>query len=127
MDNVKRFVLLMRLRRCTYSVVQQCAIYARLYGLDVKRGWAISNGEACRHYWVEGKGAQYDIGKAYAALFAKDLADVDVTLSDTVDDGLKILDPDETNDKHYDMYVNDPKSFWKMTPSFKLNKDLKTD
>lgn len=126
MDPLKRFVLTLRLRKTQYTVVEQCALFARLVGGQVVQGWACSKNEACLHHWVEHGDQVYDVGKAYTLLFEPELASVETRLLRTIEDDVQPIGEKEPiiqrNRELYDLLVNDPKKFWKDIKPFKFPK-----
>lgn len=125
MDPLKRFVLTLRLRNTKYMVMEQCALFARVIGGRVVKGWACTGGEACQHYWVEHGGQTYDVGRAYTLLFEPALAHVETKLVTTLDEGAKTIGDDEPvvkrNLELYELYTNDLKEFWKGVKKFKYS------
>ena len=127
MDPLKRFVLTLRLRRTSYSVVEQCAIFARLLGVRAKvvQGWACSNNQACQHYWVEYNSEVFDVGRAYSTLFEPSLAAIQTQLITSLDGAIEVIGDDDPIIKHnrelYTLYTDDPKTFWKGVKPFKYS------
>jgi len=122
MESVKRIAMRMKLRKVEGSVVHHCAILCKL--LDVKahvvKGFCVSPGDVCEHYWVrtDAEGLDLDIGMAYATLFSPDLADMRTVLLEEIPPELASIEvkkqPDNAN--LYDLYVTDPKTFWQEAP-----------
>jgi hypothetical protein len=123
MESVKRIAMRMKLRKVEGSIVHHCAILCKL--LDVKahvvKGFCVSPGDVCEHYWVrtDAEGLDLDIGMAYATLFSPDLADMRTMLLEEIPPELTSIEvkkqPDNAN--LYDLYVTDPKTFWQEAPS----------
>lgn len=126
MDTLKRFVLTLRVRSTKYTVVEQCAIFARMIEGTVVQGWAESMGTYCRHYWVEKDTVVYDVGKAYSILFEPSLAHVPINLMKTIDENQPCIDDKEPvaqkNRELFDVYTQDPKAFWKGVKPFRAYK-----
>jgi hypothetical protein len=123
MDDLKRFVLTLRVRSTKYTVVEQCAIFARMIEGTVVQGWAESMGTYCRHYWVEKDAAVYDVGKAYSALFEPSLVHIPLNLVKTIDENQSCIDDKEAvaqrNKELFELYTGDPKAFWKGVKPFR--------
>jgi hypothetical protein len=123
MESVKRIAMRMKLRKVEGSVVHHCAILCKL--LDVKahvvKGFCVSPGDVCEHYWVrtDAEGLDLDIGMAYATLFSPDLATMRTVLLEEIPPELASIEvkkqPDNAN--LYDLYVSDPKTFWQEAPT----------
>lgn len=122
MESVKRIAMRMKLRKVEGSVVHHCAILCKL--LDVKahvvKGFCVSPGDVCEHYWVrtDAEGLDLDIGMAYATLFSPELATMRTVLLEEIPPELATIEvkkqPDNAN--LYDLYVSDPKTFWQEAP-----------
>jgi hypothetical protein len=123
MDDLKRFVLTLRVRNTKYTVVEQCAIYARMIGGAVVQGWAESMGTYCRHYWVEKDAAVYDVGKAYSTLFEPSLVHIPINLVKTLPENQSCIDDNEPmakkNQELFELYTSDLKAFWKGVKPFR--------
>jgi hypothetical protein len=122
MESVKRIAMRMKLRKVEGSVVHHCAILCKL--IDVKahvvKGFCVSPGDVCEHYWVrtDAEGLDLDIGMAYATLFSPELATMRTVLLEEIPPELATIEvkkqPDNAN--LYDLYVTDPKTFWQEAP-----------
>lgn len=126
MDALKRFVLTLRLRNTKYTVVEQCAIFARMIEGTVVQGWATTLGSACcQHYWVVAPDGQtVDVGRAYSTLFSPELGVLQVQLSTAnPGEGTETIGFDEPisqrNRELFELYTQDPKAFWKQVKPFR--------
>jgi len=123
MESVKRIAMRMKLRKVEGSIVHHCAILCKLLNVKahVVKGFCISPGDVCEHYWVrtDAEGLDLDIGMAYATLFSPDLAIMRTMLLEEIPPELASIEvkkqPDNAN--LYELYVTDPKTFWSEAPS----------
>lgn len=122
MESVKRIAMRMKLRKVEGTVVHHCAILCKL--LDVKahvvKGFCVSPGDVCEHYWVrtDAEGLDLDIGMAYATLFSPELETMRTVLLEEIPPELTGVEVKKQPDNAllYDLYVSDPKTFWKEAP-----------
>lgn len=122
MESVKRIAMRMKLRKVEGSVVHHCALLCKL--LDVKahvvKGFCVSPGDVCEHYWVrtDEEGLDLDIGMAYATLFSPELATMRTMLLEEIPPELATIEvkKQEDNARLYELYVTDPKTFWSEAP-----------
>jgi hypothetical protein len=122
MESVKRIAMRMKLRKVEGSIVHHCALLCRL--LDVKahvvKGFCVSPGDVCEHYWVrtDAEGLDLDIGMAYATLFSPELATMRTMLLEEIPPELATIEvkkqPENAN--LYELYTTDPKTFWQEAP-----------
>ena len=123
MESVKRIAMRMKLRKVEGSVVHHCALLCRL--LDVKahvvKGFCVSPGDVCEHYWVrtDEEGLDLDIGMAYATLFSPELATMQTVLLEEIPPELASIEvkKQEDNATLYELYTTDPKTFWQEAPT----------
>jgi hypothetical protein len=120
----------MKLRKVEGSIVHHCAMLCKL--LDVKahvvKGFCVSPGDVCEHYWVrtDEEGLDLDIGMAYATLFSPELADMRTMLLEEIPPELASIEVKKQDDnaRLYELYTTDPKTFWAEAPvsvrSFRL-------
>jgi len=123
--DVKRLAMLMKLRKVSGTVVHHCAILRKLMaesGIETKivKGYCVSPGEVCEHYWVRTveEGLDMDIGLELAKLYTPDLADMKTMLLETLPaelSSVKVL-KQEDNERLYELYETDPKTFWNEAP-----------
>jgi hypothetical protein len=130
MESVKRIAMRMKLRKVEGSIVHHCAMLCKL--LDVKahvvKGFCVSPGDVCEHYWVrtDEEGLDLDIGMAYATLFSPELADMRTMLLEEIPPELASIEVKKQDDnaRLYELYTTDPKTFWAEAPvsvrSFRL-------
>ena len=112
----------MKLRKVEGSVVHHCALLCRL--LDVKahvvKGFCVSPGDVCEHYWVrtDEEGLDLDIGMAYATLFSPELASMRTMLLEEIPSELANIEVKKQDDnaRLYELYTTDPKTFWAEAP-----------
>ena len=122
MESVKRIAMRMKLRKVEGSVVHHCALLCRL--LDVKahvvKGFCVSPGDVCEHYWVrtDEEGLDLDIGMAYATLFSPELASMRTMLLEEIPPELANIEVKKQDDnaRLYELYTTDPKTFWAEAP-----------
>jgi hypothetical protein len=123
--DVKRLAMLLKLRKVGGTVVHHCAILQKLLkerGVDsqVVKGFCISPGEVCEHYWVEtlNEGLHMDIGLELAKLHSPELTMLRTMLLETVPDELKDVQvlKQEDNERLFELYQTDPKTFWAEAP-----------
>lgn len=118
MESVKRIAMRMKLRKVEGSVVHHCALLCKV--LDVKayvvKGFCVSPGDVCEHYWVrtDEEGLDLDIGMAYATLFSPELATMQTVLLEEIPPELATIEvkKQEDNATLYELYTTDPKTFW---------------
>jgi hypothetical protein len=123
MESVKRIAMRMKLRKVEGSIVHHCALLCKL--LDVKahvvKGFCVSPGDVCEHYWVrtDAEGLDLDIGMAYATLFSPELATMRTMLLEEIPAELTNIEvkKQEDNARLYELYTTDPKTFWIEAPS----------
>jgi hypothetical protein len=123
MESVKRIAMRMKLRKVEGSVVHHCALLCRL--LDVKahvvKGFCVSPGDVCEHYWVrtDEEGLDLDIGMAYATLFSPELASMRTMLLEEIPSELANIEVKKQDDnaRLYELYTTDPKTFWAEAPA----------
>jgi hypothetical protein len=123
MESVKRIAMRMKLRKVEGSVVHHCALLCRL--LDVKahvvKGFCVSPGDVCEHYWVrtDEEGLDLDIGMAYATLFSPELATMRTMLLEEIPSELANIEVKKQDDnaRLYELYTTDPKTFWAEAPA----------
>jgi len=123
MESVKRIAMRMKLRKVEGSIVHHCALLCKL--LDVKahvvKGFCVSPGDVCEHYWVrtDAEGLDLDIGMAYATLFSPELATMRTMLLEEIPAELANIEVKKQDDNAnlYDLYVTDPKTFWQEAPT----------
>jgi hypothetical protein len=123
MESVKRIAMRMKLRKVEGSIVHHCALLCRL--LDVKahvvKGFCVSPGDVCEHYWVrtDDEGLDLDIGMAYATLFSPELATMRTMLLEEIPTELANIEVKKQDDnaRLYELYLTDPKTFWTEAPS----------
>lgn len=123
MESVKRIAMRMKLRKVEGSVVHHCALLCRL--LDVKahvvKGFCVSPGDVCEHYWVrtDEEGLDLDIGMAYATLFSPELASMRTMLLEEIPSELANIEvkKQDDNERLYELYTTDPKTFWAEAPA----------
>lgn len=123
--DVKRLAMLMKLRKVSGTVVHHCAILRKLMaesGIETKivKGYCVSPGEVCEHYWVRTveEGLDMDIGLEIAKLYTPDLADMQTMLLEELPvelSNVKVL-KQEDNERLYELYQTDPKTFWTESP-----------
>jgi len=122
MESVKRIAMRMKLRKVEGTVVHHCAMLCK--HLDVKahvvKGYCVSPGDVCEHYWVrtDDEGLDLDIGMAYATLFSPELASMRTMLLEEVPSELADVEvkKQEDNARLYELYLTDPKTFWQEAP-----------
>lgn len=108
---------------------------AQKIGARVVHGYCISAGEICEHYWIrtEPDGLDLDIGFELACLYSPELLALKTVLLEDFPVGLKDQDgkePDvlrqEDNQRLFELYETDPKTFWREAPinvrNFSINK-----
>ena len=123
MESVKRIAMRMKLRKVEGSIVHHCALLCRL--LDVKahvvKGFCVSPGDVCEHYWVrtDDEGLDLDIGMAYATLFSPELATMRTMLLEEIPSELANIEVKKQDDnaRLYELYTTDPKTFWAEAPA----------
>jgi hypothetical protein len=123
MESVKRIAMRMKLRKVEGSIVHHCALLCRL--LDVKarvvKGFCVSPGDVCEHYWVrtDEEGLDLDIGMAYATLFSPELASMRTMLLEEIPPELASIEVKKQDDnaRLYELYTTDPKTFWSEAPT----------
>lgn len=124
--DLKRLAMLMKLRRLSGTVVHHCAILRKLMseaGVETKlvKGFCVSPGEVCEHYWVRtvDEGLDMDIGLELAKLYSPELADMRTMLLEELPVELGHVKPlkQEDNERLYELYVTDPKTFWNEAPN----------
>ena len=92
-------------------------------GIETKltKGFCVSPGEVCEHYWVRtvDEGLDMDIGLELAKLYSPELADMRTMLVEELPVELghvKVL-KQEDNERLYELYETDPKTFWSEAPN----------
>lgn len=123
--DVKRLAMLLKLRKISGTVVHHCAILRKLMtesGIDTKivKGFCVSPGEVCEHYWVRTieEGLDMDIGLETAKLYTPELGDMRTMLLEEIPVDLvnvRVLKQDD-NERLYELYQTDPKTFWNEAP-----------
>ena len=123
--DVKRLAMLMKLRKISGTVVHHCAILRKLMteaGIETQivKGYCVSPGEVCEHYWVRTveEGLDMDIGLEIAKLYTPELADMRTMLLEELPvelSNVKVL-KQEDNERLYELYQTDPKTFWNESP-----------
>jgi hypothetical protein len=139
-QDLKRIAQRMKLNKVSGSVVHHCALLmkylaAQKIGARVVHGYCISPNEICEHYWVrtEPDGLDLDIGFELACLYSPELLALKTVLLEDFPVGLKDQDgkePDvlrqEDNQRLFELYETDPKTFWREAPinvrNFSINK-----
>jgi hypothetical protein len=123
--DVKRLAMLLKLRKISGTVVHHCAILRKLMkerNIETRlvKGFCVSPGEVCEHYWVEtlDEGLHMDIGLELAKMYSPDLGSMNTMLLETLPEELKDVQVlrQEDNERLYDLYQTDPKTFWNETP-----------
>lgn len=123
--DLKRLAMLMKLRRLSGTVVHHCAILRKLMneaGVETKlvKGFCVSPGEVCEHYWVRtiDEGLDMDIGLELAKLYSPELADMRTMLVEELPAELGHVNvlKQEDNNRLYELYETDPKTFWSEAP-----------
>lgn len=123
--DVRRLAMLMKLRKISGTVVHHCAILRKLLTesgvhTTIIKGFCVSPGEVCEHYWVRttDEGLDMDIGLELAKLYSPGLTDMRTMLLEELPKELtdvKVL-KQEDNERLYELYESDPKSFWSESP-----------
>ena len=123
--DLKRLAMTMKLRKISGTVVHHCAILRKILtesGITTRiiKGYCVSPGEVCEHYWVRtiDEGLDMDIGLELAKLYTPELADMRTMLIEEIPQdlaGIKVL-KQEDNERLYELYESDPKTFWNEAP-----------
>jgi hypothetical protein len=128
--DIKRLAMRMKLNKVNGTVVHHCAILKKILkeqGIKstIIRGYCISPGEVCEHYWVrtDDEGLDFDIGYELACLYSPDLKTMTKFLSEEFPEGLKDAqgkEPEvlrqEDNQRLFELHNTDPVTFWKESP-----------
>jgi len=112
MDPVKRLVLRLKLRKVEGTIVHHNALLVKaIKGSKMVSGYALCQNQACWHCWVEdSNGKKLDVSSGILSL--------PFEYSDTIPDGYQEMEHDNLaeNKRLYEVYINDPKTFWKEAP-----------
>lgn len=129
-DIVKRAATRIKIHNVPGSVIHHLAILKRSLdqkGIDTSmiKGWCVieESKEACQHYWLRDlkTGLDLDLGFAVATLRTPELMALRPVLLETLPPGLSRSDLEENlireeNCRLYDLFREDPKSFWNGAP-----------
>jgi hypothetical protein len=125
MVDIKRLAMRMKLHKVGGSPVHHCAILAKQLaqiGIATKmvKGYCVSPGDVCEHYWVRTRdeGLDLDIALALATLYAPELGDMKTMLLEELPEELKSVEVQKAEESAnlFDLYNADPKTFWDESP-----------
>jgi len=123
--DLKRLAMTMKLRKISGTVVHHCAILRKILtesGIATRlmKGYCVSPGEVCEHYWVRtvDEGYDMDIGLELAKLYTPELSDMQTILVEEIPPELENVQVlrHEDNARLYELYKTDPKTFWSESP-----------
>lgn len=123
--DVKRLAMLLKLRKIGGTVVHHCALLQKILkerGVPSKvvKGYCVSPGEVCEHYWVEtlDEGLHMDIGLECAKLHSPELSTLRTMLLKEIPEELKDAEvlKQEDNERLFELLQTDPKTFWAESP-----------
>jgi hypothetical protein len=123
MESVKRIAMRMKLRKVEGTVVHHCALLCRMLNVKARviKGFCVSPGEVCEHYWVrtDDEGLDLDLGMELACLYSPDLRETQTMLLEHLPEELKHVEvkKQEDNARLYELYCTDPKTFWRESPA----------
>ena len=84
------------------------------------KGYCVSPGDVCEHYWIRTRdeGLDLDIALALATLYAPELGDMKTMLLEELPDELKDVEVQKAEESAnlFDLYNADPKTFWDESP-----------
>lgn len=126
---LQRFALRLRLHNIKYGVIYDCALFKKSLEKDgiqcnLIKGFCVieETREACQHYWVRTKeGLDLDIGFTTASMHNPELMALKPVLLESLPPSLTRSDLAESrileeNSRLYELYLSDPKAFWREAP-----------
>lgn len=117
--NLKRLAMLMKLRKIEGTAIHHCALLLRILKTGhIVKGYCISPGEICEHYWVRTDEGDLDIEFEIARLYHPELDNLKTVLVESIPDNLKHIEiqAHKDNQQLYELYISDPKTFWDECP-----------
>ena len=119
-DQVRRFAMRIKLHRLSGTVVHHCALLRRMLPFESQliKGYCVSPGDVCEHYWVRVGDLDLDIGYEVACLYTPELRDLQTMLVEKIPDELKHVEVkrQDDNERLYELYITDPGTFWSEAP-----------
>lgn len=119
-DQVRRFAMRIKLHRLGGTVVHHCALLRRILPFEsqIVKGYCISPGDICEHYWVRIGDLNLDIGYEVACLYTPELKDLKTMLVEEIPAELKNVEVkrQDDNQRLYELYLLDPATFWSESP-----------
>lgn len=118
---MKRFAMRIKLHRIGGTVVHHCALLRRTLSYDSEfiKGYCISPGDICEHYWLRIGDLNLDIGYEIACLYTPELRNLQTMLVEEIPEELKNIEVkrQEDNERLYELYMKDPGTFWSESPA----------
>lgn len=128
MDIAQRLALRLKLRGTSGQVVHHVALLKKALDLQgirsqMVKGFCVieETKEACEHYWVRVDDLDLDVAFMVARLKNRELMALHPVLLETLPPGLTRSDSAEIlireeNRRLYDLFVSDPRAFWREAP-----------